>query len=207
MAEIKSIAELLPEGLTEETVSQIAELVDSVIKEEVNQRVKLLEAKVKGFLRMEIQSIKEHALKELQEESEVYRNAQLFESLKSLMALELTEKDESNAVAAAVREQSEVEEENKVLIEELNSASNQIQKLERTIKILSKKNKNLEEQTAHLESEITELVEQNDLDFRSSEKAVIIAEEMENTPVKKESKVNNQFLTESVMALMPKNTK
>jgi hypothetical protein len=207
MAEIKSIAELLPEGLTEETVSQIAELVDSVIKEEVNQRVKLLEAKVKGFLRMEIQSIKEHALKELQEESEVYRNAQLFESIKSLMALELTEKDESNAVAAAVREQSEVEEENKVLIEELNSASNQIQKLERTIKILSKKNKNLEEQTAHLESEITELVEQNDLDFRSSEKAVIIAEEMENTPVKKESKVNNQFLTESVMALMPKNTK
>ena len=99
MTEIKSIAELLPEGLSEETVTQIAELVDSVIKEEVNERVKLLEAKVKGFLRMEIQSIKEHALKELQEESEVYRNAQLFESIKSLMALELSEKDENNEVS------------------------------------------------------------------------------------------------------------
>lgn len=214
MTEIKSIAELLPEGLSEETVTQIAELVDSVIKEEVNERVKLLEAKVKGFLRMEIQSIKEHALKELQEESEVYRNAQLFESIKSLMALELSEKDENNAIAEVVREQSEVEEENQVLIEELNSSVKQIQSLERTVKILSKKNKALEEhaiglqeQTAQLEAEINELTEQNDLDFKSSEKAVIIADEMEHTPAKKESKVNNQFLTESVMALMPKNTK
>lgn len=204
MAEIKSIAELLPEGLTEETVTQIAELVDTVIKEEVNQRVKLLEAKVKGFLRMEINSIKEHALKELQEESEVYRNAQLFESIKTLMALELTEKDESNAISKVVREQSEVEEENQVLVEELNSATKQIQDLERTLKILSKKNKVLEEQTEYLENEVNELTEQNNLEFKSSEKAVIIAEEMENTPVKKESKVNNQFLTESVMALMPK---
>jgi|688.fasta_scaffold36966_2 hypothetical protein len=204
MTEIKSIAELLPEGLSEETVTQIAELVDSVIKEEVNERVKLLEAKVKGFLRMEIQSIKEHALKELQEESEVYRNAQLFESIKSLMALELSEKDENNAIAEVVREQSEVEEENAVLVEELNSASKQIDQLERTIKLLSKKNKALEEQTIQLESEVNELNEMNDLEFKSSEKAVMIAEEMKNTPVKKESKVNNQFLTESVMALMPK---
>jgi hypothetical protein len=204
MTEIKSIAELLPEGLSEETVTQIAELVDSVIKEEVNERVKLLEAKVKGFLRMEIQSIKEHALKELQEESEVYRNAQLFESIKSLMALELSEKDENNAIAEVVREQSEVEEENAVLVEELNSASKQIDQLERTIKLLSKKNRALEEQTIQLESEVNELNEMNDLEFKSSEKAVMIAEEMKNTPVKKESKVNNQFLTESVMALMPK---
>jgi chromosome segregation ATPase len=204
MTEIKSIAELLPEGLSEETVTQIAELVDSVIKEEVNERVKLLEAKVKGFLRMEIQSIKEHALKELQEESEVYRNAQLFESIKSLMALELSEKDENNAISEVVREQSEVEEENAVLVEELNSASKQIDQLERTIKLLSKKNKALEEQTIQLESEVNELNEMNDLEFKSSEKAVMIAEEMKNTPVKKESKVNNQFLTESVMALMPK---
>lgn len=199
MTEIKSIAELLPEGLSEETVTQIAELVDSVIKEEVNERVKLLEAKVKGFLRMEIQSIKEHALKELQEESEVYRNAQLFESIKSLMALELSEKDENNAIAEVVREQSEVEEENAVLVEELNSASKQIDQLERTIKLLSKKNKALEEQTIQLESEVNELNEMNDLEFKSSEKAVMIAEEMKNTPVKKESKVNNQFLTESVI--------
>jgi hypothetical protein len=204
MTEIKSIAELLPEGLSEETVTQIAELVDSVIKEEVNERVKLLEAKVKGFLRMEIQSIKEHALKELQEESEVYRNAQLFESIKSLMALELSEKDENNAISEVVREQSEVEEENAVLVEELNSASKQIDQLERTIKLLSKKNRALEEQTIQLESEVNELNEMNDLEFKSSEKAVMIAEEMKNTPVKKESKVNNQFLTESVMALMPK---
>jgi hypothetical protein len=204
MSEVKSIAELLPDGLSEETVTQIAELVDTVIKEEVNERVKLLEAKVKGFLRMEITAIKEHALRELQEESEVYRNAQLFESIKSLMVLELGQNDEKNAVAQAVREQSEVEEENAVLVEELNSAVKQVQQLERTIKLLSKKNKALEEQTEQLVEEVEQLTEQSTLPFKSSEKAIIIAEEMENTPVKKESKVNNQFLTESVMALMPK---
>jgi len=211
MSKIKSIAELLPEGLTEETVNQIAELVDVVIKEEVNDRVKLLESKVKGFLRMEIQSIKEHALRELQEESDVYRNAQLFESIKSMMALELNASDEENAISQVVREQSEVEEENGVLIEELNSASQQINKLERTIALLSKKNKALEEhasaleeQTNQLEDEVIALQEQSTLPFKTSEKAIMIAEEMENTPVKKISKVNNQFLTEGVMALMPK---
>jgi len=211
MSKIKSIAELLPEGLTEETVNQIAELVDVVIKEEVNDRVKLLESKVKGFLRMEIQSIKEHALRELQEESDVYRNAQLFESIKSMMTLELNASDEENAISQVVREQSEVEEENGVLIEELNSASQQITKLERTIALLSKKNKALEEhtsllqeQTNQLEDEVIALQEQSTLPFKTSEKAIMIAEEMENTPVKKISKVNNQFLTEGVMALMPK---
>ena len=204
MTKVKSIAELLPEGLSEEAVGQIAELVDTVIKEEVNQRVKLLEAKVKGFLRMEIQSIKEHALKELQEESDVYRNAQLFESIKSMMALELNDKDEQRAISQVVKEQSQVEEENQVLIEELNNAVTQVQQLERTVKILSKKNKALTEQTAHLEGEVEQLTEQASLPFKTSEKAVIIADEMQNTPVKKNSKVSNQFLTEGVMALMPK---
>jgi hypothetical protein len=204
MTKVKNIAELLPEGLSEDTINHIATLVDLVIKEEVNERVKLLESKVKGFLRMEIQSIKEHALRELQEESEVYRNAQLFESIKSLMALELNSSDEQSAIAEVVREQSEVEEENSVLVEELNSAMKQIQKLDRTISILSKKNQALTEQAEQLVLEVETLNEQSTLPFKSSEKAVIIAEEMENTSSKKVSKVNNQFLTEGVMALMPK---
>ena len=207
MAKIKSIAELLPEGLTEETVTQIAELVDSVIKEEVNNRVTLLEAKVKGFLRMEIQTIKEHALKELQEESTVYRNAQLFESIKSLMALETTDQDENRAISSVIKEQQQIEEENTVLVEELNSAVTRVQELERAVKILSKKNKALQEQTIYLEGEVENLTEQTTLPFKTSEKAVIIADEMEHTPAKKQSKANNQFLSESVMALMPKANK
>jgi hypothetical protein len=207
MAKIKSIAELLPEGLTEETVTQIAELVDSVIKEEVNNRVTLLEAKVKGFLRMEIQTIKEHALKELQEESTVYRNAQLFESIKSLMSLETTDQDENRAISSVIKEQQQIEEENTVLVEELNSAVTRVQELERAVKILSKKNKALQEQTIYLEGEVENLTEQTTLPFKTSEKAVIIADEMEHTPAKKQSKANNQFLSESVMALMPKANK
>jgi len=204
MSEVKTIAELLPEGLSEDTVSQIAELVDLIIKEEVNQKVKLLESKVKGFLRMEIDSIKNHAMRELQEENEVYRNAKLFESIKSLMSLEINKDDADHAISDVLKEQSKVEEENSVLVEELTSAAKQIEQMERTIKILSKKNRILENKTEHLAIEMGKLEEQATLDFKTSEKAVIIADEMQNTPVKKESKVNNQFLTESVMALMPK---
>jgi hypothetical protein len=211
MSEVKSIAQLLPEGLSEETVTQIAELVDTIINEEVNDRVKLLESKIKGFLRMEITAIKEHALKELQEENDIYRNAQLFESIKSLMSLEIGKTDEANGVSDIIKMSNQIEEENQVLIEELTSSTKQVQELERALKVLSKKNKALEEAASLLESEaiqleeeVEQLKEQATLPFKTSEKAMIIADEMENTPVKKVSKVNNQFLTEGVMALMPK---
>lgn len=143
-------------------------------------------------------------MRELQEENEVYRNAKLFESIKSLMSLEINKDDADHAISDVLKEQSKVEEENLVLVEELTSAAKQIEQMERTIKILSKKNKILENKTEHLAIEMEKLEEQTTLDFKTSEKAVIIADEMQNTPVKKESKVNNQFLTESVMALMPK---
>ena len=54
MSKFDSISQLLPEGLTEETVSEIATLVNEVISEEVENKVKDLENKVHGFLRMKI---------------------------------------------------------------------------------------------------------------------------------------------------------
>ena len=55
---MKNIVDLLPEGLSEDSVTQIASLVNDVIVEEVESRVNALETKVKGFLRLKIDELK-----------------------------------------------------------------------------------------------------------------------------------------------------
>ena len=57
MSKFDNISKLLPEGLTEDTVSEIATLVGEVITEEVENKVKDLENKVHGFLRMKIDEL------------------------------------------------------------------------------------------------------------------------------------------------------
>ena len=54
MSKFDDISTLLPEGLTEDTVTEIATLVSDVISEEVENKVKDLENKVHGFLRMKM---------------------------------------------------------------------------------------------------------------------------------------------------------
>ncbi len=99
MKNLKDIASILPEGLDESTVEAIFELVDSVINEQVGEHIGLLEAKVTAFLRTKIDSIKDQALTELSEESEVFHNARLFESVRTLMSLELNAEDEEGAIS------------------------------------------------------------------------------------------------------------
>ncbi len=108
MSKFDNISQLLPDGLTEETVSEIATLVSEVISEEVESKVKDLETKVHGFLRMKIDEVKSHALSELEQENETFKNARIFESLKALMALELNSGDEDNAISQTRREYEEI---------------------------------------------------------------------------------------------------
>ena len=150
MNKFDDISKLLPEGLTEETVSEIANLVGEVISEEVANKVKDLENKVHGFLRMKIDEVKDHAIAELEQENETYKNARIFESLKALMALELNGSDEDNAVSQTRREFDEIQEENDVLIRELNDALTECSKLENTLRLLSGKIESLEEESMNL---------------------------------------------------------
>ena len=114
MSKFDNISELLPEGLTEDTVGEIATLVSDVISEEVENKIKDLENKVHGFLRMKIDEIKGQALTELEQENDTFKNARVFESLKALMSLELNNDDEDNAVSQTKREFAEVQEENEI---------------------------------------------------------------------------------------------
>ena len=199
------ITSLLPEGLTEDSVNEIANLVDSVINEQVEARVRELETKVHSFLRMKIDEVKDYAIKELEQDNEVYRNAKIFESLKTVMALELNDSDAENAVTMASQGLEEAVEENDVLISELTNVLEENSQLENTVRLLSDKVLLTEQQNEQLAGEIVYLEEASELPFQSNEKAVIISETVDSEiePENVEANIGNEFLTEDVMAFMP----
>lgn len=208
MSKFDNISKLLPEGLTEDTVSEIATLVGEVITEEVENKVKDLENKVHGFLRMKIDEVKSHALAELEQENDTFKNARIFESLKALMALELNSDDEDTAIGQTRKEFDEVQEENDVLVRELNSALTECSKLENTLRVLSEKNEILEDERFDLQEAVVSLEESAKLPFESNEKAVIISDDvdsevMDNDNNTVETQSRNEFINEDMMAFMP----
>lgn len=208
---LTNIVGLLPEGLDESTVEKIFSLVDSTINSQVEERVNLLEAKVNAFLRTKIDQLKEQAIAELSEENETFRNAKLFESVRSLMTLELNKNDDENLVNEVSEVNTQLDEENEVLASQLNKLIEENEKLHSTIKVLTNKvnlsetkiNK-LEKGKMLLEEEIDNLQATIDEPFASSEKAVMISE----ANGKHENKTGNPFLnSEAMMRLMPSQQK
>ena len=198
------IAELLPEGLSEAAVSEIAALVNTVISEQVDEKILQLEAKVKGFMRSRVDELKDQALRELQEEDDTFRNATLFESVKTLMALELKKGDEDNAISDLVHEQKEFEEEVNIMTEELRKSFEENEKMNTTLKALSNKIEKLEEDKVNLLEAVDILEESKDAPFKSSEKAIIIAEDVDKKEANKpEPQALNDLLTPEVMKFMP----
>ena len=200
---MNNIVDLLPEGLSEASISQIANLVNDLIVEEVEGRIEDLENKVKSFLRLKIDELKEQALTELNYDSEAMRNATLYESLKSLMAIELTEEDDERAVSHMLKEHEDISEERDVLIEELNKSLSSNEELEQLLGTLSGRIDSLEEERESLVDNLVRLEESTEQPFKSSEKAQIIAENI--AAQKRPSYASNEFLTDEVMAFMPFN--
>ena len=205
---LTNIAKVLPEGLDESTVEKIFTLVDSIINEQVEAKVEILEAKVNAFLRTKIDQLKEHAISELTEEHEMFRNAKLFESVRTLMTLELNDQDESSLIGEMKSQSDELEEEVTVLSEQINRLVLDNEKLQNTIKVLDSKVNLSEQKTRKLEKEKMKLVEevrnleasQDDV-FQSSEKAILISES--EKPVSVREQVGNPFLSPEAMKLMP----
>jgi hypothetical protein len=205
---LTNIAEVLPEGLDESTVEKIFTLVDSIINEQVEAKVEILEAKVNAFLRTKIDQLKEHAISELTEEHEMFRNAKLFESVRTLMTLELNDQDEGSLIGEMKSQSDELEEEVTVLSEQINRLVLENEKLQNTIKVLDSKVNLSEQKTRKLEKDKMKLVEevrnleasQDDV-FQSSEKAVLISES--EKPVSVREQVGNPFLSPEAMKLMP----
>tara|TARA_R110000782_G_scaffold102791_4_gene190162 strand:+ start:38947 stop:39585 length:639 start_codon:yes stop_codon:yes gene_type:complete len=199
-----SIAELLPEGLSESAITDIADLVNTVIEEQVEEKINQLEVKVKGFMRLKVDELKDQAMLELQENEQFVRNAKLFESVKTLMALELSVEDEDSAISALVSEQEETSAEVEALTDELRKSFEVNEKLETALTAVSGKIKTLEEENTVLVASVETLQESEGLPFKSSEKALVITENVDKESEKKLIEIND-FLTPEVMKHMPSN--
>ena len=179
--------------------------MQNVIDERVQDQVSILEAKVASFVRANIDSLKEQAMKELELEDDTYRNAQLLETVRSLMAVELTEEDDSNAIKVLTNESKQMEGELGVLTKELDNVLKENGKLQTVVKVLSDKAETLEEERdslveakSSLHEKVELLKETTKKPFKSSEKAVVVSEN--NVKVERSG---NDFLTDDMMKFMP----
>ena len=209
MNNLKNIVDILPENLSESTVEEIFRLVDSTINEQVENKIGLLEAKINAYLRTKVDQLKEQALTELTEESEVFRNARLFESVRTLMSLELNGVDDDNALTEMTHQQGELQEEFDVLTDQVNSLVVENESLQNTVKVLDSKVylteetvQELEEERTQLQYEVANLEASKDEAFTSSEKAIVVSQADQEI---NEERVHtgNEFLTDEVMKFMP----
>ena len=208
MENLQNIVDILPEGLSESSVEAIFKLVDSTINEQVSEKINILESKVNAYLRTKVDQLKDQALAELTEEHEVFRNAQLFESVRTLMALELSSDDEENAMSEITNQHGELQEEFDVLTEQVNSLVMDNEKLQNTVKILDSKLTlteqsvdSLEGDKLQLQEEVENLEASKEEAFASSEKAVVISNA--DAEINEERTYSNKFLTDEVMKFMP----
>lgn len=211
MKNVNDISELLPEGLSQEAVSEIATMVSEVINTSVTEKVNLLEAKVNAFIRTKVDDLKVQAIKELEDENPVFKNAKLFESVRSLMSLELNGQDEDNAVMFVNQQKDELQEEVDALTQELNKLLIENENLVQSttisnskVNLLERSVGKLQEEKAHLGEEILSLESSQVKPFKSSEKAIIVSESEEGS---QRTYNDNEFLTNDVMKYMPFNTK
>ena len=70
---LEKIAQLLPDGFSETGLNKVLSLVEGAVEERVAEEVKLVEAKVSGFLRSKITALQEVARQELEANDEVIR--------------------------------------------------------------------------------------------------------------------------------------
>ena len=202
---VNDIAELLPEGMSEELVSEIAKVMQDVIAERIDEEMALLTNKVHAFLRHQMDTVQEAALDELSESHEIYRDAQALKDIKSVLAFEIEREDIQHVASQIDESVAKAQEDNQTLVQELAESIKENQRLERVIGNLEDKVVALNENVEQLQESKQVLEEELGSDFESTEKAIVITENVDE-PVKDEGPtydLRNPFLTEEVMAFMP----
>jgi hypothetical protein len=197
------LASLLPEGVTEETITSIAEAMRSMVEQRVQEEVEALTDKVYGYLSMKRDSIKEAALEELHEESQVHRDAAKFQELLGYMAIEHRPEFIDAQAQTKLDEAAELVDDNTVLANELTLALKEQERLAKKVQLL-------EGQVAKRESEVealTESVKYLEADkeaalFESTEQAVVITNNVDEEVEEEIESLGNTFLTEEMLNLM-----
>ena len=201
---IEDIAQLLPEGITEETVVEIAGVMSDLIEQRVQEEVSELTDKVFAYLSMKRQQIQEAAIEELHESNDVYRDAQKFRELMGYMAVEHRPEYIDAESERRLSEASELVEDNEVLARELSESLREQERLAKTIQLLESKVSKREREIESLNESVHSLSEEKEaMLFESTEQAVVITnnvdEEVEDEQLES---IGNQFLTEEMLKLM-----
>jgi hypothetical protein len=201
---IEDIAQLLPEGITEETVVEIAGVMSDLIEQRVQEEVGELTDKVFAYLSMKRQQIQESALEELHESNDVYRDAAKFRELMGYMAIQHRPEYIDAESEKRLSEASELIEDNEVLARELSESLREQERLAKSIQLLESKVSKREREIESLNESFQSLSEEKEaMLFESTEQAVVVTnnvdEEVEDDQLES---IGNQFLTEEMLKLM-----
>lgn len=183
---LTQIAKLLPDSLSEAGLQEVLKMVNGAVEERVAAEVKLMEAKVTGFLRTKIADLKEVAKKEVESDDEILRGYRIFESIRAMVATEVEASDVDSKIAQQAQELGELQESLGALNKKLSNSLHENSMLSGKVKSLNETNE--------------ELAESAKLPFKSSESAVIITNETDSSRPSPEA-ANNIFLTEDVINL------
>jgi len=207
---LTSISDLLPEGLDESTLGQIANLVARKIEEEVKSQIGDLTVKVTSFIRGNIERLKEQAVKELELENETFRNAQLFETVRSMFAVELTPEDELNGMNALASIGESQEEKINVLVTEVDKLLKENVQLKKAKKVLTGHNEKLQESVVSLKENF-KLASGKTQTKHMSDSAIIVSEQNfklrdkeENKQEQKAKVIGNEWLNENIISASKK---
>lgn len=151
---MQTIADILPQDLSEETVNKIAELVQETITSEVKKEIDSLAIKFTSLMRSKIDETKEHALHELELENEDYRNHELMEAVKGAIVLEASPESVDHYTRLQLNEANEVSENSEVLEEQLEEVVKDNNQLKNTLTILERKLKNVEKEKQRLQIQL-----------------------------------------------------
>jgi hypothetical protein len=195
---ILKLSELLPDNVSEETLNKIVSVIHDTISEEITERMSVLQAKTAAFLRANIDKIKQTAISELNEENEVYQDAMAFRQLKEVMGVSKVNISESTEPDHTL---SELQEENSVLLEQLNVLAQELASTKKKAKAYKAKAQLVESLTEEYEEQIALLKENNNSPVLNDKGVIIV----ESAKEESSSDVPNDFLTEEILALMPKN--
>jgi len=194
------LAKLLPEGVSETTIDKIVSLVSEVIEEEVKYKSDKLQAKVTAFIRMQLDELKEQAMRELELENSNVHDLKVFEEIKSLMTVVLNSEDETSATNKIVQEASEIEQENNVLLEQLSEAMSAIADQELVINKLTKLVKVNESRTNLLKEENLGLKSKVKID-KPSDSGKVYAYNLNEVKEVTSGKGSNEFVNDSFFRL------
>ncbi len=183
---IEQIAELLPDGLSQTGLQEVLSLVESAVDERVAEEVKLMEAKVSGFLRSKVEQLKDVAKQELESDDEVLRGYRMYENIRAMVAADVEVDDVDSTVSQQNSQIAELEESVEQLNFQLKNSLHENSMLVDKVESLNENNKALKES--------------NKLPFKSSESAVVITNETDSSRPSSEA-ANNIFLTEDVLNL------